>query len=93
MIKDKFAHIAEYLVLGALMFKAIRWRVTTSKLATFMLLLALGVTIGALDEIMQGYVPRRRMDPYDWWADLIGVAAGAGLFVLTRLGGGQSEKA
>ena len=87
MLKDKIAHLGEYMVLGMLLFKSIGWAVTRSKFATFMFLLAIGSTLGAMDEVLQSYVPMRRMDIYDWYADVLGIIVGAGLLVLTPLGG------
>ena len=51
-----------------------------------MFLFAVGVSIGALDELLQSYVPGREMDLYDWFADAVGVAAGVGLCVVAGFG-------
>jgi VanZ family protein len=84
--KDKVAHAAEYFVLGLLLFGGIGWTVTRSKLVTFLFLFAVGVSIAALDELLQSYVPGRDMDFYDWVADAAGVAAGVGLCVTAGFG-------
>jgi VanZ family protein len=78
-LKDKIAHVAEYFVLGTLLFQGIGRGISRSKLATFLFLLAVGVSVGALDEIFQSYIPGREMSIHDWVADAVGVAAGAGI--------------
>jgi VanZ family protein len=82
-LKDKVAHLAEYTVLGALLFGNIRWMVSRSRLTTFLFLFAIGVSVAALDEMFQGYIPGRRTDITDWLADAVGVALG--IIVLMRL--------
>jgi VanZ family protein len=83
--KDKLAHIAEYMVLGGLLFKGVGFRVSRSRLVTFGFLLAVGASVGALDELYQSYIPGRNMDVYDWYADLLGASTGIGVFVFTAL--------
>jgi VanZ family protein len=85
-LKDKVAHFTEYLVLGILLFSGIGWTVSRSKAATFLFLFAVGVSIAALDELLQSYIPGRTMDINDWIADAVGVAAGVGLCVATGFG-------
>jgi len=84
--KDKIAHLVEYSILGALLFKGFGWSVSRSRLATLAFIVAVGASIGALDEIYQSFVPGRMMSIYDWAADATGTALGAGLFVFTPLG-------
>ena len=83
---DKVAHFIEYAILGGLLFSAIKWQVSRSRLATLGFLFAVGASIAALDEIYQSYIPSRSMSEFDWIADAIGVLVGVGLFVLTPLG-------
>lgn len=85
VMKDKLAHFGEYLVLGLLLFGGIGWTVSRSGLITFLFLFAVGVSVAALDELLQGYIPGRNMDLYDWFADAAGVAVGVGLGMLTGL--------
>ena len=92
-VQDKLEHLAEYLVLGGLLFMGIGWMVSRVKLATFAFLLALGASIGALDEMVQSYIPGRAMDVFDWCADVVGVGASVALFVFTRLGARKSGPA
>ena len=84
--KDKIAHFVEYFILGVLLFKGIGWTVSPSRAATFGFLVAVGASVGALDEIYQSFVPGRMMSILDWYADVAGVAAGCGVFVFTRWG-------
>jgi VanZ family protein len=71
---DKLAHFIEYALLGTLIARTFRGSVTSSRLGAFMLLLAIGATIGAIDETIQGHIPDREMSVYDWMADVAGVA-------------------
>jgi VanZ family protein len=80
--KDKVAHLCEYMVLGGLLFTGIGWTVTRSKMGTFLFLFAVGVSVAALDELLQSYIPGRSMDPYDWLADAVGCAVGVGVGLL-----------
>jgi VanZ family protein len=84
---DKVAHAVEYWVLGVLLFRAIRWDVSSSRWATFGFVLSVAATIGALNEFYQGFIPGRDMSIGDWAANLLGSAAGAAAGVFTRLGG------
>jgi len=82
VMKDKLAHVAEYSILGLLLFLNIRWAVSRSRVVTFLFLFAVGVSIAALDELLQSYIPGRHMSMFDWLADAVGIAAGVGLGVL-----------
>jgi VanZ family protein len=56
-------------------------------------LFAVGVSIGALDEIYQSYIPNRSMSFFDWLADAVGVIIGVGIFVFTPLGRTNARRA
>jgi VanZ family protein len=86
VMKDKLAHFGEYFVLGLLLFAGIGWTVSRSGFITFLFLFAVGVSVAALDELLQSYIPGRNMDLYDWFADAAGVAVGVGMGILTSLG-------
>jgi len=86
LLKDKLAHFAEYFILGLLLFRSFRWEVSRSRIATFGFLLAIGVTVGAIDEVYQSFIPGREMDIRDWYADGLGVAIAVGIFTFTPLG-------
>jgi VanZ family protein len=86
LLKDKVAHVAEYALLGMLLFKGIGWGVSRSRMVTFGFLLAVGASVGALDEIYQSFIPGRAMDIRDWYADILGVSIGVGIIVFPPLG-------
>lgn len=74
-VPDKLAHGVEYLaggVLGTLAFA------TLPRLRSPALAAVVACTVwGFVDEIHQGFVPRRTTDPWDLAADAAGAAAGA----------------
>jgi VanZ family protein len=84
--KDKIAHFVEYFILGVLVFKNIGWSVSRTRYATFGFLVAVCVSVAAMDEIYQSFIPGREMSILDWSADAFGAAVGSGIFVFTRLG-------
>ena len=84
--KDKVAHFCEYFILGVLLFKAIGWSASRDMFINFLFLLAVGVSVAALDELFQSYIPGRTMSVMDWVADTAGIGFGVGLFTLTPLG-------
>lgn len=75
-MKDKVAHFGEYYILGMLLFGAIGFAASRNRSITFLFLAAVGVSVGALDEMLQSYVPGRITDVTDWAADAVGVCAG-----------------
>ncbi|UCH82770.1 MAG: VanZ family protein [Candidatus Latescibacterota bacterium] len=77
---DKIAHTVEYLLLGVLLFKTIGWSVTPSRAAAFAFLFAVGVSVAAVDEFYQSFIPGRMMSIADWCADALGVGLGVGIF-------------
>lgn len=85
--KDKIAHVVEYIVLGVFLFKGVGWSVSRSRGATFGFLLAVCVSVAAMDEIYQSFIPGRQMSILDWTADALGAAIGTGVYVFTGLGG------
>lgn len=81
---DKVAHFVEYAVMGTLIACAFGGTVRSSRLGAFMFLLAIGATIGAIDETLQGHTPDREMSIYDWMADVAGVAAAVWFVIRPR---------
>jgi len=78
--RDKVAHVVEYFLLGTLLFSGIGWTVSrTNVVLVFFFLLSVGVSIGAIDEMVQGYIPGRHTDIFDWMADASGVGLGVAL--------------
>ncbi len=77
---DKLAHFTMYLVLAFLLARyrsefTSRWRS-----AGFALVVA--VAYGAIDEWHQQFIPGRSTELVDWYADSLGAASGALLFLL-----------
>jgi len=91
--KDKLVHFVEYFVLGLLLFVGIGWTVSRSKIVTMLFLFAVGVSVGALDELLQSYTPTRSMDVFDWIADAAGVVAGVGFGMATGFGARRHRSA
>lgn len=79
---DKLLHFGAYAVLAGLAVGAI----ARAKLATLGRVAVVGLLLaaayGATDEWHQSYVPGRDADPWDWAADAVGAAAGAGAMAL-----------
>src|ERR1700704_5534118 len=71
----KAAHLAEYAVLGALLYRA---------LAREALALAVGIAYAATDEVHQYFVRGRHASPVDVAIDAVGLAAGMLVWVRTR---------
>jgi VanZ family protein len=64
----KLAHLAEYAVLGALLYRALRREPAA---------IALGSLYAVTDEVHQAFVSGRQGSPLDWLIDTVGVVAGA----------------
>jgi len=73
--QDKLAHIAEYGILGCLLFRALIHRMNRCWLA-FLTGLVLGTMYGGLDEIHQYFVPGRQCELGDFLADGAGIFTG-----------------
>ena len=71
VVLRKLAHTAEYAVLGALLFRALR-REPLAILA--------GSAYAVTDEVHQAFVSGRHGSPVDWLIDTIGVVAGVLLY-------------
>jgi VanZ family protein len=71
----KLAHLAEYAVLGALLYRALRREPAA---------IALGSLYAVTDEVHQAFVSGRQGSPLDWLIDTIGVVAG--VLLLSRRG-------
>ena len=70
---DKVCHLLEYGGLGLLLARALR-RGGPVGAATGGAALILGIITGAADELFQRSVPGRVSSPYDWAADIAGLA-------------------
>jgi VanZ family protein len=71
----KLAHLAEFAVLGALLYRALRREPAA---------IALGSLYAVTDEIHQTFVSGRQGSPLDWLIDTVGVLAG--VLLLSRRG-------
>ncbi len=71
VVLRKLAHAAEYAVLGALLFRALR-REPLAILA--------GSAYAVTDEVHQAFVSGRHGSPVDWLIDTVGVVAGVLLY-------------
>lgn len=69
------AHLVEYFILGALLFRALRPAHSTGR--AVVLALIIGSLYGITDEIHQHFVVMRTPDVADWGLDTIGTFAGA----------------
>ena len=68
MVLRKLAHLAEYAVLGVLLYRALRREPAA---------IALGSLYAVTDEVHQAFVSGRQGSPLDWLIDTVGVVAGA----------------
>jgi VanZ family protein len=66
----KTAHVAEYAILGALLYRAVRREPAA---------IALGSLYAVTDEVHQSFVSGRHGSPLDWLIDTAGVIVGAAL--------------
>ncbi len=75
---DKVIHMAEYGVLGILLFRAFQKTLTYNRSTRIVLLSIIFATIyGISDEIHQSFIPSRTADIYDAIFDLLGAAIAA----------------
>ena len=70
---DKVVHLGEYAPLGVLLLRAFSCSQLPAAFAT-------GALIGGLDEMFQGFVPARHVSPWDFLADVAGVAIGLAIY-------------
>jgi VanZ family protein len=75
LVLRKLAHLVEYALLGALLFRAF---------AREPVAVAVGSAYAVTDEIHQAFVPGRAGSPVDWLIDTVGVVAGVLLFSRAR---------
>lgn len=71
VVLRKLAHAAEFAVLGALLYRALR----REPLAVL-----LGSAYAVTDEVHQAFVSGRHGSPFDWLIDTAGVVAGVVLY-------------
>jgi VanZ family protein len=71
----KLAHLAEYAVLGALLYRAVRREPAA---------MTVGSLYAVTDEVHQAFVSGRQGSPLDWFIDTLGVVTG--VLLLSRRG-------
>ena len=94
-MKDKLAHLVEYSILGALLYRILSVRVARPRLVALFLVFAVAGTIAAADEMFQGTVPGRQRDITDWIADVTGatlVGAGTTMWLTRRRAAGDGPR-
>lgn len=77
---DKVAHFGEYSIFGVLVGYSLAIRLAKSTTLFTYSILICGV-FGILDEIHQHFIPGRTADPLDATADILGAAAGLGVYI------------
>ena len=86
------AHFTEYLVLGVLLFIALRCTWPESSLGRLMLgAVVLASAYAVTDEFHQSFVPGRLCDPADWLTDTLGATLGAVIVLALSKRGGAAE--
>jgi VanZ family protein len=75
---DKVEHFIEYAILGALFAFGLS---KSRKGPVFLTVLLICAAYGIFDELHQLFIPGRNCDPFDAAADILGAAAGAGIYV------------
>jgi hypothetical protein len=74
---DKLAHMGEFAGLGLFLMVAFRGTLPRADVRHIALLVvAVGLTIGVLDELYQHLIPGRAVEFLDWVADTVGVVSG-----------------
>jgi len=73
-------HFCEYLLLSALLVLAI-YKPSRKIWQVMLISVAIAAVYGASDEIHQLFVPGRHCDIFDWFTDVGGAIAGAGLSI------------
>ena len=86
------AHFTEYLVLGALLFVALRCTWPESSSSRLMLgAVVLASAYAVTDEFHQSFVPGRLCDPADWLTDTLGATLGAVIVLALSKRSGAAE--
>ena len=75
---DKLMHFIEFVILGLLLaWASVRSWQWSKPIMQLLLAIVVGMTLAALDEFHQSFVPGRHSDITDWLADVLGITAGA----------------
>lgn len=84
-------HFIAYSVYGFLLYKTFRY--SHSHELTMILAISIGTIMGALTEIIQGFIPFRVLDIMDFLVNVFGSYVGVNIVVLSRKAILQKEKA
>lgn len=81
-VNDKLLHLVAYGVLGFLF----AWVIspTQRRLATWLVVVLVCSSYGAVDELLQRQIPSRTADINDFFADVVGAALGASILLLAQ---------
>lgn len=79
-LKDKFEHFTVYMLLGALIYRALRRGHGARLVTAAALAIVLTSAYGASDEFHQRLVPHRTCDVWDWTADSLAGVVAASLY-------------
>lgn len=72
---DKVVHLASYATLAA----STAWAARSRRWTTAFICIVVVALLGAIDEWHQQFIPGRRMDVRDWFADTAGAVLGSSL--------------
>jgi VanZ family protein len=91
---DKVVHVVEYLVLAVLFCRGFGVRRLGESVSVWLLVIAICLAVGAVDEYHQRYIPGRDSNVLDFAADTLGIAVGTslGAWWLKRGGARRAEK-
>ena len=76
----KAAHLTEYAILAALLYRAFRTRIQRAAASAFVI----AAIYATIDEFHQSFVPTRTASPWDIAIDCVGAMAGLVLYRLVR---------
>jgi len=82
-VSDKVLHFSAYAVLAFFAVWVLPWAIQRPHFRGLWVFLLLAV-YGAVDELLQNFVPHRQADVLDWLADIAGAAVGIAIYYLLR---------
>jgi VanZ family protein len=84
---DKVVHVIEYAVLAILFCRGFGVRQLGGSVSVWLLVVAICLAVGAIDEYHQRFIPGRESDLLDFSADAAGIAMGTaiGAWLLKRV--------
>lgn len=79
---DKVVHFAEYAILAVLFYRGLRYNNSRKWWYVTISVVLVGVSVAALDEMYQSFIPGRDSSIFDLLADSVGIAVGTGVAIL-----------